>query len=158
MSAVRCPHCDALLPAQEIAAGRCENCGTQILRQGIPDTAGIQEADKVPTVKVHSDPLGERSQRPQARRRNGSGPPCPECGSRYLRSGPWPWYLGTVGAMLCRPVICEDCGHEFDANKPRANLATRKRNLAIAINLVGLLGIPAVIAALVLWIWWVFKQ
>lgn len=86
--------------------------------------------------------------RPQKPRKGG----CPECGSRRLRPGPWPWYLGTVGAMLCRAMVCKDCGHEFDANKPHADLATRKRNLAIGINLVGFLGIVGVIGGLVLWI------
>ncbi len=60
--------------------------------------------------------------------------------------------------MLCRAVICDDCGHEFDANKPHANLAARKRNLAIAINGVGLLGIVAVIGGLFLWLWWFFTH
>jgi hypothetical protein len=60
--------------------------------------------------------------------------------------------------MLCRAVICEDCGHEFDANKPHANLADRKRNLAIAINGAGLLGIVGVIGGLFLWLWWFFTH
>jgi hypothetical protein len=82
------------------------------------------------------------------RRRRGGGVPCPECGSRNQHAGPWPWYLGTVGLMFCRAVVCEDCGHEFDAKKPRANLATRKRNLALAINGVGLVGIILVLGCL----------
>jgi hypothetical protein len=75
-----------------------------------------------------------------------------------MRSGPWPWYLGTVGAILCRAVICNDCGHEYDANKPHADLATRKRNLALGINGCGLVGIIGVIGLLVLWIWIVMRQ
>jgi hypothetical protein len=94
---------------------------------------------------------------PPRGRRAHSGVPCPSCGSRWLRAGPWPWYLGTVGAMLCRAVICNECGHEFDANKPHANLASRKRNLAIIINLVGLLGIISVVGGLAWWIWWNMK-
>jgi hypothetical protein len=90
----------------------------------------------------------------QRGRRGRSSVPCPNCGGRSLRAGPWPWYLGTVGAFLCRAVICNDCGHEFDANKPQANLATRKRNLAIGINMVGLLGIIVIVGGLALWIWW----
>ncbi len=78
--------------------------------------------------------------------------PCPECGARSVRSGPWPWYLGTVGAMLCKAVICNKCGHEYDEKKPHADLATRKRNLAIAINGVGALGIVIVIGLLALWV------
>lgn len=92
------------------------------------------------------------------RRRGGSGVPCPECGSRSQRSGPWPWYLGTLGAMLCRAVICNDCGHEFDAKKPRANLASRKRNLAIIINGIGALGILLVIGCLGYWVMLTMKR
>jgi len=40
----------------------------------------------------------------------------------------------------------------YDEKKPHANLATRKRNLAIGINLVGFLGIVSVIGLLVVWI------
>jgi uncharacterized protein (DUF983 family) len=69
-----------------------------------------------------------------------------------VRPGPWPWYLGTVGAMMCRAVICNECGHEYDEKKPDADLATRKRNLAIGINAVGLLGIVAVFGGLALWL------
>jgi uncharacterized protein (DUF983 family) len=53
---------------------------------------------------------------------------------------------------MCKAVICEECGHEYDEKKPQADLATRKRNLAIGINAVGLLGIIAVIGLLALWI------
>jgi hypothetical protein len=94
----------------------------------------------------------ERRRPSERRRRGGSEVPCPKCGSHSLRSGPWPWYLGTVGALICRAVICNSCGHEFDEKKPDANLATRKRNLTIAINGVGFLGIVGVVAAFVLWI------
>ena len=69
-----------------------------------------------------------------------------------MRSGPWPWYLGTVGAIMCKAVICNACGHEFDLKKPHAHLPTRKRNLAIVINVIGLLGILAVIGLLVVWL------
>jgi hypothetical protein len=86
------------------------------------------------------------------RRRGRRGTPCPECGSEYQHAGPWPWYLGTVGMMFCKAVVCDDCGHHFDAKKPHANLASRKRNLAIAINGVGLLGIILVIGCLGFWL------
>lgn len=91
---------------------------------------------------------------PPRRRRNveNSKVPCPECGARSVRSGPWPWYLGSVGAMLCKAVICNECDHQFDMKKPQANLASRKRNLAIVINMIGLIGIIAVIGLLVIWI------
>ncbi|MBN9519521.1 hypothetical protein J0H58_13530 [bacterium] len=86
------------------------------------------------------------------RRRSAGGVPCPECGWRSQRPGPWPWYLGTVGAVMCKAVVCNDCDHDFDAKKPHANLATRKRNLAIGINGCGFLGIVLVIGLLALWI------
>jgi len=93
--------------------------------------------------------------RPRRRRRRdeeNTEVPCPKCGGKSVRSGPWPWYLGTVGAIMCRAVVCDACGHEYDLKKPNANLATRKRNLAIGINAVGLIGIIAVIGLLVLWL------
>ena len=92
--------------------------------------------------------------RPRRRRPN-TDVPCPKCGAHSVRPGPWPWYLGTVGAIMCRAVICNECGHEYDEKKPQANLATRKRNLAIGINVVGFLGIVTVIGGLVLWIMYV---
>jgi C4-type Zn-finger protein len=96
----------------------------------------------------------EEEERPKRRRQNEQNTrvSCPECGARSVRSGPWPWYLGTVGAIMCRAVICNECGHEYDEKKPHANLATRKRNLAIGINLVGFLGIATVIGLLVVWL------
>ena len=100
----------------------------------------------------------EEEDRPRKRRRREpDGVPCPECGSRDQRNGPWPWYLGTVGAILCKAVICSECGHEFDAKKPKANLATRKRNLAIGINGCGLVGILGIFALLALWFSMVMK-
>lgn len=98
----------------------------------------------------------EDDDRPR-RRRGGSGMPCPQCGSRSQRPGPWPWYLGTVGAMLCKAVICNDCDHEFDAKKPQANLASRKRNLALLINGIGGLGIIFVFGCLGVWIMMTMK-
>jgi hypothetical protein len=66
--------------------------------------------------------------------------------------GPWPWYLGTVGAFLCKAMVCEDCGHEFDLYKPHADLAKRKLHLALIINGIGLVGIIVVVTALILFI------
>ena len=94
-----------------------------------------------------------RDDRPEDR----GGVACPKCGSRSRRNGPWPWYLGSVGAILCKAVICNECGHEYDAKKPQADLATRKRNLAIGINGCGFLGILAVIGLLILWINYTMK-
>lgn len=65
-----------------------------------------------------------------------------------MRSGPWPWYLGTIGAVIVRAVICNDCGHHFDARKPDADLAARKRKLAIIINGIGGVGILAICGGL----------
>jgi uncharacterized protein (DUF983 family) len=84
--------------------------------------------------------------------RKNTNVPCPKCGARSVRPGPWPWYLGTVGALMCKAVICNECGHEYDEKKPQADLAKRKRNLAIGINLVGLFGIVCVIGGLALWL------
>ena len=83
--------------------------------------------------------------------------PCPKCGGRSVRSGPWPWYLGTVGAILCKAVICNECGHEYDLKKPHAHLPTRKRILAIVINAVGLVGILTVLGLLVVWIMYTMR-
>jgi hypothetical protein len=60
--------------------------------------------------------------------------------------------------MVCRAVICNDCGHEFDARKPHADLATRKLVLFLVINGVGLVGILAVIFAMGLYIWWMMQR
>ena len=80
--------------------------------------------------------------------------PCPKCGRRNSRSGPWPWYLGTVGLMIMQAVICNACGHHFDAKKPHADIKVRKRNLALLLNGIGGLGIATIIGAL---IWFVMK-
>jgi hypothetical protein len=88
--------------------------------------------------------------RPRAR--GVAGPPCPRCGGQQLRSGPWPWYLGTLGAMLVQAVVCERCGHHFDARKPEADLERRKLRLALLINGLGGLGIVLIIGALVAFI------
>src|SRR5260221_12422285 len=93
--------------------------------------------------------------RPRRRRRPrgyDSDVPCPNCGSHDRLPGDWPWYLGTVGAVICRPVICNSCDHEFDEKKPAADLAKRKQHLLFAINGIGLLGIVAVVGGLILWL------
>ena len=109
-------------------------------------------------ARDRDDDYEDEDEDDRPRRRKGTGVPCPECGSRSQRAGPWPWYLGTIGAMLCRAVICNECGHHFDAKKPHADLAARKRNLAILINGVGLLGIICVLGCLVGWIITVMKK
>ena len=94
----------------------------------------------------------DRPRHRRQRNEENTNVPCPKCGARSVRAGPWPWYLGTVGAILCRAVICNECGHEYDEKKPHAHLPTRKRNLAIVINAVGLLGILVVVGGLVAWL------
>ena len=48
MAQVKCPYCDATLPAQEIANGWCENCGKKIPRFAL-------EGSKTPGwVEVHT--------------------------------------------------------------------------------------------------------
>lgn len=86
-----------------------------------------------------------------------SNVPCPKCGGRDSRSGPWPWYLGTVGAMIMKAVICNGCDHPFDAKKPHADLASRKRNLAILLNGIGGLGIAGIIGLLAWFVMNTFK-
>jgi hypothetical protein len=145
---VRCPECGRQATVTPGVAKLCTVCGTR-----------LPAADDAPTVRaVGDDDLP--AARPRRRRLDdddddddgGSSVPCPACGSRWVRSGPWPWYLGTVGLMFCKAVVCEDCGHEFDLYKPQADLAKRKLNLALAINGVGLVGIILVIGGLILWI------
>ena len=78
-----------------------------------------------------------------------AGPPCPECGGSQLRHGAWPWYLGTIGALVMRPLECERCGHAFDGRKPHADLTKRKLRLALLINGLGALGIVLIIGSLI---------
>jgi len=95
--------------------------------------------------------MGERQDepvRPPGPPRRQGGVQCRKCGSRSLRNGPWPWYLGTLGLIFCQSAICNDCEHEFNAKKPQADLASRKLILALAINAVGLLAIIAVAGSL----------
>ncbi len=121
-----CPFCAEMI---QDAAKKCRFCREYL------DEDVAQRQSKAVT-----------SQRPLGRR----GTPCPKCNSRYQESGPWPWYLGTVGAILCRAVVCTECGHHFDAKKPHVDLGKRKRNLAIIINGIGGLGILFIIGSLVL--------
>lgn len=79
----------------------------------------------------------------------GRGVACPKCGGRSQRAGPWPWYLGTIGAMVVRAVVCNHCGHQFDAKKPAADLAKRKLHLALLLNGIGAAGILLIIGMLV---------
>jgi hypothetical protein len=146
MPTVRCPKCDRSVTVRPGGAVFCAGCGAHVSdRPEPPDVVPIDDDDETPPER-----LRRRHRRAGA---EGDSPvPCPECGSRSIRNGPWPWYLGTVGLMFCKAVECEQCGHEFDLHKPRANLAKRKLILALAINGVGLVGIVVVLVLLGLWI------
>jgi len=146
MPTVTCPKCNRPVSVRPGGAVFCAGCGTHVSDEPEPPTVQAVEA-------VDDDEPEERPvRRPRRGGQAGSRVPCPKCGSRQLQNGPWPWYLGTVGLMFCKAVECQDCGHEFDLYKPHANLATRKMNLAIAINAVGAVGIILVLVLLFLWI------
>jgi hypothetical protein len=115
--------------------------------EGIMD---VQAADAEQLRKPRARDEGDNEPRRRRRGEGDSAIPCPKCGSRWLRSGPWPWYLGTIGAFLCRAVTCQDCGHEFDAKKPHADWPKRRVRLALILNGIGLFGIIAVIGGLIL--------
>ena len=137
---VPCPECGTDVKVRAGGRGTCPECGEK-----------IRPATEPLTVEAVDDDSPDEPPR-QSRRKGDSRVPCPECGSRRIRKGPWPWYLGTVGAIMCKAVVCLECGHEFDLYKPRADLAKRKLHLAIGINAVGLVGIIIVLTLLFLWI------
>jgi DNA-directed RNA polymerase subunit RPC12/RpoP len=147
MSMVRCPGCGREASDAPITGAICEKCGARIEAEGEPPMVRAVDDAEPPMVR----PAGPRHVIVDDDEGD-SHVPCPACGSRWVRSGPWPWYLGTVGALLCKAVVCEDCGHEFDLYKPRADLGKRKLRLALGINGVGLIGIVLVIGGLYLWI------
>lgn len=119
-----------------------------------PKRKADRDDDDRPQRKARrdDDEDDDRPRRKGRRNETNTNVPCPKCGARSVRSGPWPWYLGTIGAIMCKAVICNECGHHYDQKKPQANLASRKRNLAIVINLIGGIGIVVVIGLLILWI------
>src|SRR5262245_51248641 len=112
----------------------------------------VQPVDNEPLPKSSSRVREEGAERRRRKRsdRGDSPIPCPACGSRDLKGGPWPWYLGTVGSFLCNVVTCRDCGHVFDTRKPQADWNKRALKLALILNGIGLLGIIAVIGGLIL--------
>lgn len=148
MPIVSCPECGEDVRVRPGVITTCAGCGTKLR----PKAAA-------PTVIPADDEMDDdRPVRPRRRPGGRSRGDCPQCGSPNIQSGPWPWYLGTVGAFLCKAMVCEDCGHEFDLYKPHADLAKRKLNLAIAINGVGLVGIIAVLTGLFLFVRMSMKQ
>jgi hypothetical protein len=124
-------------------------------RREPPEEERIQDVLPVSNEPIRKSPSADRDDedwRRQRKRsdRGDSAIPCPKCGSRDLRGGPWPWYLGTVGTFLCNVVTCRDCGHVFDTKKPEADWNKRGLRLALILNGIGLIGIIAVIGGLAL--------
>jgi len=127
----QCPHCGVQSQVDAQYAGQtgpCRQCGQSVT---IPNPAAASQ----PVAPV---PVSY-------------GIACPKCSSQSIRPGPWPWYLGTIGAIFVSARACNQCGHEFDARKPQADLGKRKLRLALVINGIGALGILAVIG-FVVWV------
>jgi ribosomal protein L37AE/L43A len=147
MPTVRCPKCDRPVTVRPGGAVFCAGCGAHVSDSPEPpEVVPVDDDDHTPPERA-----GRRRRR-RAESEGDSAVPCPACGSRWIRRGPWPWYLGTVGLMFCKAMQCEKCGHEFDLYKPHANLAKRKLMLALVINGIGLVGIIAVIVLLIVWL------
>lgn len=133
----------------------CPHCGlqTSVADEYLGHSGPCARCGKTITVSPHGSSLmGTPTVQPAPERVTAPGWPgaaCPKCGGLSQRPGPWPWYLGTIGAMLVKAVICNHCGHEFDARKPHADLAKRKLRLVLLINGLGGTGILLVIAMLV---------
>ncbi len=122
-----CPHCGMRTQVGDRFAGQqgpCRKCGQTV------------------TIPIAED-MSRDAQSPPAHR-----VACPNCRSHYHRPGPWPWYLGTIGALFVSARVCSACGHHFDARKPQADFAQRKLRLALLINGFGTLGIVTVIGLL----------
>ena len=121
----QCPECGLQTQVDDRFAGQtgpCRQCG-QMVRVPYP---GVASGPGVQAPGTY-------------------GVACPRCGSQSTRAGPWPWYLGTIGAIFVSAKLCTQCGHEFDARKPQADLSKRKLRLALLINGLGALGILAVV-------------
>lgn len=126
----QCPHCGLPGQADDRFAGQtgpCRRCGRPVT---VPRPAGIPSANPYQPSYV------------------AGGPACPRCGGQSLSGGPWPWYLGTLGAIFMKAVVCNQCGHHFDARKPQADLGKRKLFFALLINGLGALGILTVFCLL----------
>jgi hypothetical protein len=143
MPTVRCPKCDRPVSVRPGGAVFCAGCGTHVSDRPDPPEVVPVDDDETPPER----PARRKRRRPVDG--GDSAVPCPACGARWIRKGPWPWYLGTVGLFFCKAVECQECGHAFDLYKPHANLAQRKLWLALAINGVGAVGIVVVLTVLV---------
>ena len=75
---------------------------------------------------------------------------CPHCGGTQLAPGERSLATGTLGLMLMNPKVCMACGYAFDTKAPHIPLPERNRQMAVKINLLGGLGILAIILALAL--------
>ena len=124
---------------------QCPHCGvrTQVGDQFAGQTGPCRQCGQTVTLPHPGAALGPGVQAPRTH-----GVVCPRCGGQSNRPGPWPWYLGTIGAILVSARLCDLCGHEFDARKPQADVAKRKFNLALLINGFGGLGIVTVVVLL----------
>ncbi len=123
----------------------CPHCGerTEVSEQFAGQTGPCRQCGQTVTLPHFGAAVA-----PQAQASHNYGVACPRCGSRSHRSGPWPWYLGTIGAIFVSARLCNACGHEFDARKPQADFTKRKFNLALLINGFGGLGIVTVMVLL----------
>ncbi len=150
MISFQCPHCDLQLNVEDQYGGRsgpCRQCGQTVT---IPQADSTTASDQVLDAQPVSDGLPPQlsvPQRVQPMRQSDFG--CPKCGSDSVMPGAWPWYLGTIGALIVVARKCNQCGHEFDARKPTADFARRKLILALVLNGIGALGILAVIGLVV---------
>ncbi|OHB71984.1 MAG: hypothetical protein A2V70_18200 [Planctomycetes bacterium RBG_13_63_9] len=124
---------------------QCPHCGvrTQVGGQFAGQTSPCRQCGQTVTFPHPGAALHPAVQSPRTH-----GVACPRCGGQSSRPGPWPWYLGTIGAIFVSARRCNLCGHAFDARKPQADFAKRKFNLALLINGSGGLGILTVIVLL----------
>jgi DNA-directed RNA polymerase subunit RPC12/RpoP len=133
---------------------QCPECGlkTQIDDRFAGQTGPCRQCGRSVTI-----PKPDVSSRQGPPTPGAYGVACPRCDSRSIRPGPWPWYLGTIGAIFVSAKVCSQCGHEFDARKPQADFAKRKRRLALLINGFGALGILVIVSLLGLLIYFTLR-
>lgn len=135
----QCPSCGVQMVVADSYAGQsgpCRQCGQRVV---IPHPGGAPPMPPMAAAPMLPPSPGMSSGRWA----------CPRCGSGNIYPGPWPWYLGTIGAIFVSAKRCGQCHHDFDARKPHADLRKRKIRLAIAINSFGAIGIICVILMVV---------